>query len=763
MDKSPTAVSERPFVRADGFDKVSGLGLYTGDLAIPGMASARFLYADHASARIVKLDTSRALSLPGVYAVLTHETAPAMRYGPVVRDRTLFAADVTRFDKEIVAAVAAMDDDICAEACARIDVEYELVEPVLDPEEALKSDSGLVHPLWDSYLATDGVMRSMNDCGYANIRKGDVDAGFAAADVIVAERYVADMSHAVPIEPHAVIAQWHGPRLTIWSSTQMPFVTRTALAELFEMPERDVRVLVPHLGGGFGGKCEFHFEGHVAALARAAQRPVRLIFDRTEEFTATDMTRHPVITEVRTGLTRDGTILVRQARLVLDTGAYAAHGPVCSEIATMMATGPYRIPNLFIEAHAVYTNKTPAGSVRAPTGPQVCWAIEQHTDVCAGRIELDAVEFRLKNLVREGDEGPTGQRLTAVGGVECLERAASRIGWGRRLAPNEGLGVAVGWWFSYPSPSGAFVKLNPDGSATIVTGAQENGSGAVMGLAILAADELGLSPEQVDIVYQDTGAGPYDFGSAGSQTTFNNGRAVVAAARQVGQRLLELAADQLEIAPGDLELREGAARVRGSSSVSVSVADLAEKAMGSGELILGTGSGTQPSMPDHQASACAGRVAFPAFVAPSFFCHAVRLQVDPETGVAEVADVVAVHDFGRVINPTGAEGQVEGGAAHGMGIALTEGTRFLDGVQRNSGLLDYKLQTASDVPRITVEFVERPAPDGGPRGIKGVGEPPVVPTAGAIGNAIAAAILVRVRRLPMTPMRVWEASERFDW
>ena len=751
------ALDAKTFVRADGRDKVSGAGLYTGDLMLPGMATARFLYSSHPSARITRLDTTKARALPGVFAVLTHEDAPQVRYGPLVRDRTLFAHEVVRFDGEIVAAVAALNDAVCRQACALVEVEYEHLEPVLDPERAFSPESALVHQQWRSYDAVEGVERNGNDCGYANIRKGDIEAGFAAADVIVEEQYSADMSHAAPIEPHAVVAQWHGHKLSVWSTTQMPFVARSALAEMFAMPEHDVRVVVAHLGGGFGGKCEFHFEGHVAALARAARRPVRLVLDRREEFIATDMVRHPIVTRLKTGFTRDGIMVARQAQLMLDTGAYAAHGPVCCDIATMMAAGPYRIPNLLIEAHAVYTNKTPSGSVRAPTGPQVCWAVEQHMDVCAARLGLDALELRRRNLVEDGDLGPTGQVLTAVGAMECLDRAAEQIGWGRQLARNEGVGLAVGWWFSYPSPSGAFLKLNADGTATIVTGAQENGSGAVMGLPILVAEELGLSPDQISIVYQDTDAGPYDFGSGGSQTTFNNGRALVAAAAQVKQRLLELAAEHLEANVDDLELRDASIQPRGTPNRSVTIATLAQEAMANGEVILGAGSGTPPAMPANDGASCAGRVAFPAFVAPTFYCHAVRVRVDPQTGVVRVTDLAAVHDFGRIIYPAGAEGQVAGGAVHGMGIALSEGTQFADGIQVNPSLLDYKLRTASDVPSMQISFVERPAPDGGPQGIKGVGEPPVVPTAGAIGNAIASATGSRVRRLPMTPMRVWES------
>jgi CO/xanthine dehydrogenase Mo-binding subunit len=750
---------ERRFVRFDGVEKVTGQGRYTADLTLPGMLHAAFLYAGRPHARIRSLDTTAARALPGVLAVLTHEDVPDVLYGPLVQDRRLFAKDVVRFEADVVAAVAALTPELAAEACALVRVEYEDLEPVLDLEAALAEGSVLVHAEWESYGEEPGTVRSGNDSGYADIVKGDAERGLAEADVVVEGRYLADMSHPVAIEPHAAVAQWQGDRVTVWSTSQVPYSARSGVAETLGIPESNVRVIVPHLGGGFGGKCEFHFEAHVAALARAARRPVRLVFDRREEFLAPDMIRHAIVTEVKTGVRRDGTIVAREARLLLDTGAYAAHGPSCSDIATMMAAGPYRIPHLRIGAHAVYTNRTPAGSVRAPTGPQVCWAIEQHTDEVAEAIGMDPLAFRLRNVAVAGDEGPTGQIFDAIAVRECVEQAAELVGWGRELPEGEAVGLACGWWFSYPTASDASVKLNGDGTATVVTGAQENGSGAVAGLALLAADELGLEPAQVSILYQDTDAAVWDMGSSGSQTTFNAGRAVVAAAREVRDRLLELGAEALEASAADLELAGGTVRAKDAPDRSVPIGELVASAKDDGELIMVHASPQPPDLPDNFGGTCQGRTAFPAFAAPAFFCHAARVRVDRETGVARVLEVAAAHDFGRVLNPVGAEGQVEGGVAHGIGMAFTEGTIDDGGRQANPHLLDYKLVTAADAPPVTIAFVDAPDPNGGPFGSKGVGEPPVVPTAGAIGNAIAAATGARVRRLPMTPYRVWEAME----
>ncbi|HLB04506.1 MAG TPA: molybdopterin cofactor-binding domain-containing protein, partial [Gaiellaceae bacterium] len=332
-----STVLSKPFIRADGLEKVTGQGRYTADLSLPGMLHASFLYAGRAHARIRSLDVSAARALPGVLAVLTHEDTPSPRYGPLVQDRTLFADGIVRFEADIVAAVAARTPEIADEACRLIRVEYEDLELVLDSEEALEPGAPLVHAEWESYTASDETVRNRNDCGFVNIVKGDVEAGFAEADEIVEGRYVADMSHPVAIEPHAVLAQWLGDKVTVWSSTQVPFAARGGVAQTLGISESAVRIVVPLLGGGFGGKCEFHFEAHVAALSRATGRPVRLVFDRREEFLAPDMVRHGVVTELKTGVKRDGTITAQKVRLVLDTGAYAAHGPGTTDIATMMA------------------------------------------------------------------------------------------------------------------------------------------------------------------------------------------------------------------------------------------------------------------------------------------------------------------------------------------------------------------------------------------------------------------------------------------
>jgi CO/xanthine dehydrogenase Mo-binding subunit len=744
-------------IRADGLDKVTGIGRYAADLSATGVAQARFKYADHPHARIVRIDTSAARALPGVFAVITQEDVPDVRHGAYVQDRTLFAADVVRYEGDVIAAVAALSPEIAAHAVELIEVEYEVLPAIGHPEAAVAEGAPVIHPDWESYEGSDDVVREGNIASRSTIVKGDADAAMEGADIVVKERYEADMSHAVPIEPHAILAEWQGDRVTVWSSTQVPFVARAGVAHTLQLPEAHVRVIVPYLGGGFGGKCEFHYEAHIAALARAAGRPVRIVFSRREEFVAPDHRREGQVIEIETGARSDGTLVARRARLILDGGAYTTDNGFFPQLAAMMAVGPYKVENVAVDSMLVYTNTTPSGSVRAPTAPQAAWALEQHMDSVAERLGIDPVELRRRTIVKQGDEGPTRQVFDPIGAAETLEKAVEMIGYDRELPDDEAIGVASAWWPSFGIASGAYIKLNGDGSGTIVTGAQECGTGAVMALPMLAAEVLGMKPTDFGILYQDTDAGPFDSGASGSQTTFNNGRAVVRAAEDLREQLLDLAEEALEAARGDLELTDGEVRVKGSPSKSISIPDLAEKAH-EDRLLLGRGADAVPPMPEVDAAGCTGRLGMESFLAPTFITHAVHLKVDRDTGVVRVLRVAAAHDSGRVLNPLGANGQVEGGVVMGIGMALSEGSLLSeDGRQRNPHLLDYKLQTMSDAPPIDIHWVEIDTPNAGPMGSKGIGEPPCVPTPGAVANALRKVTGKRLDRLPMTPERVWEA------
>lgn len=756
----PTADTPRPkqrFVRADGPDKVTGSGRYTADLSLTGVLAAKFRYAGISHGRITRVDVSAARAIPGVMCVITHRDVPDVRFGPFVQDRTLFAHDIVRFEGEIIAAVAATTAEIAQRAVDAIVVEFEPMPVVTDLEAALGSDAPLVHSGWEAYGSADVVVRDRNDASFSSIVKGDVTAAMATADIVVTSRYVADGCHAAPIEPRAVLAQWEGDKVTIWTSTQVPFDARAGVCETLELPANRVRIIVPHLGGGFGGKCGFHYEAHIAALARVAKRPVRLVFSRREEFLAPDRRREGMIIDITTGVRRDGTIVARSGWIAIDNGAYTADAGFFPQLAAMHVAGPYKIPNVQIEAHLVYTNHQPSGSVRAPTAPQACWALESHTDEVAKAVGMDPVAFRKLNAVDTDAEGPSGQTYDEIGLQRCIDAATSNAGYGQELPDDEAIGVAIGWWPSFSVPSGAYLKIDGDGSAQIITGAQECGTGAVMTLRQLAADELGMDPEDFQLVYQDTSVAPYDMGATGSQTLFNNGRAVVNAAGQVADQLRKLAAERLEASPEDIVLSNGQAFVTGTPATAVSIAELAGIAAG-GELLIGHGSGQPPSPPPLVGSTCVGDLGMAAFVAPQFSCHAVRVKLDRDTGVARVIAVNTAHDSGTIINEIGAHGQVEGGVLMGIGQALTEGTTYDDeGKQRNAAMLEYKLQTCADAPPIHTHFVQIATPDAGPRGAKGLAEAPNVATAAAIANAIAKIVGRPVRKLPMTAERVWDA------
>lgn len=868
----PTAVPRRASQarrgRPDGLAKATGAARYTADLSLPGALHARLLLSGRAHARLRRLDLTAARAAPGVRAVLSQADVPAVRYGMCVRDRTLMVDGVARYEGEVVAALAAETPEQADAALRLICPEWEELPPVLDPEAALAPDAPLVHPEWASYEIDREETRAGNDCAHVTLVRGDVAAGFAAAADVVEQEFATDMSHPLAIEPHAVLADWRDDGLTIWTTTQVPFLARAGVAQTLGLPEAAVRVVVTHLGGGFGGKCDFHLEAHAAALSRAAGAPVRLVLSRAEELIVPDLTRHPIRLSIATGLRADGTICARRARLVLDTGAYASHGPTAAEIATLMAVGPYRIGDLAIEARTVYTNRTPAGSTRAPTGPQLCWAVEQHTDALAERAGMDPIAFRLLNLAGDGDPGPTGTPYVQPTAADCLLRAsellaatrdadAAPLGARDAAAPRAtpggpaplaapdaaapgwlvGEGVAVGVWGNVPLPSGAVVRMHADGSATLVSGAQDNGSGAAVALPRLVASELGLEPEQVRLIHQDTAVTPFDYGSLGSQTTFNAGRAALLAARALRARLVALAAEALGCAVesvvvgggcaweepggtagalageggGDADARATTARplappaalaanapaqpappspaeaaCEHSASMGsdgddslcdsrgddrgvqydgppddrphVTFAELAAAELGAGRQLVAESSPEPPERPaEPDAERSRGRAMYSSFPFPAWYCCAARVAVDPATGRVKVLRVVSCHDVGTVVNRAGAEGQIEGGVVHSLGMALSEGVALEDGRQLTTRLMDYRLQTAPDVPPIDVELIAPRTLGDGPRGARGIGEAGVIAAAGAVANAITDATGTPVHRLPMTPPRVWAA------
>ena len=711
-----TRVVGQSLPRMDAPGKVTGTAVYAADFALPGMLHGKILRSREPHARLVRIDAERARALPGVRAVLTAADIPDVRYGGALKDETVFARDRVRYVGQPVAAVAATTREAAEAALAAIDVVYDPLPAVLDLAAALAPGAPLVHEAWATYTAIPILHRDGNVCNRARIVVGDVERGFAEADRIFEHRFRTAMVHQGYTEPRAAVAAWDSSgQVTVWSNTQLPFEIQNTLAEILQVAPSKIRVIVPGIGGGFGGKLRVGVEHVAALLARRSGRPVKVLTTSEEELTAA-YPRQGTLVELKTGVTREGRISAKEGRIWFDTGAFAGSGPGVASVATLVLAGPYRIPNLLLEGYAVYTNKTNCGSFRAPSGPQSNFAVESQMDVIADALGLDPLEFRLRNIVREGDEGPTGQVLTGVGLEECLRRAAAAIGWeDRRPEPGRGKGLACGWWTTTGGSSGVYVKINPDGTVALNTGAAEIGTAALTGAAQVLAEELGVDLADISVVSADTFATPFDFGAQGSRTAFAVGNACRAAVADLTRQLVGLAAAQLGVAAELLELRDKTV-VGGGKRIAL--AELARLSQASGGGLIAHGTFIAPPTA-YDAKRVEAHV-YPAFHSPSFHAHAVDLSVDRETGEITLHRYVVAQDVGFALNPAAVEGQIEGGVAQGLGQALSEEIVYAEGRVLNPNLTDYKMPTAPDLPRIESILVQHPSVVG-PYGAKGVG------------------------------------------
>jgi CO/xanthine dehydrogenase Mo-binding subunit len=742
----------KPLPRVDAHGKLTGRAVYAADFALPGMLHGKVLRSTEPHARITRVDTRRALAIPGVRAVLTAADIPEVRYGGAIRDETVLARDRVRYVGQPVALVAASTLETAEAALRAIDVACEPLPAVLDVEAALAPGAPPVHEAWETYTALPLLRRDGNVCNRARIVAGDIERGFEEADHVFEHRFRTGMVHQGYTEPRAAVAAWDAAgQVTVWSNTQLPFDVQATLADILEVPPSRVRLVVTAVGGGFGGKLRVGVEHFAALLARRTGRPVKVMTTCEEELVAA-YPRQGTLIELRTGVTGDGRLTAKQGRIVFDTGAFAGSGPAVASVATLVLAGPYRIPNLLLEGLAVYTHKTNCGSFRAPSGPQANFACESQMDMIAAALGIDPLELRLRNIVREGDEGPTGQVLAGVGLEECLRRAAAAIGWtDRRPGPWRGKGIACGWWTTTGGSSGVYVKINPDGSVALNTGAAEIGTGALTGAAQILAEELGVEVSDITVVSADTYATPFDFGAQGSRTAFAVGNACRVAAADLRQQLLALASAQLGLPAEVLALR--GRHVVGDGR-RISLADLARTSQQSGGGVIAHGTFIAPPT-TYDAKRVEAHV-YPVFHSPSFHAHAAEVSVDPETGEVTVERYVVAQDVGFAVNPTYIEGQIEGGVAQGLGQALSEEIVYEGGRVLNPNLTDYKMPTALDVPRIESILVQHPSA-AGPHGAKGVGEPPNIEPPAAIANAVAAAAGVRITSLPITAEKVLEA------
>ena len=742
-----------PFYRADARAKVTGHARYGLDLDAPRMLVGGLVRARVPAGTLVQVDTSDAARMPGV-VVVTADDFPTSRYGMVVDDQPPLARDVIRYAGEPVVAIAAPDDDTLQAAREAVTLRIEPGPYVTTPEQALAEDAPLVHEDLASYVRHFPVSLEGNVCGRSIVTSGDVEAAFAAADRVVEGRYSTPRVHQSYIEPRSclVTAEPDGGYL-VETSTQNPFGVRTTLAAILAVPESKIHVRGTVVGGGFGGKLDVTLEHVAAVLARVSGRPVKVVSSRAEEFVAGYPREHSVVV-LRTALDAEGNMIGRQARCLLDAGAYAHDTPFIGSVASLQGGGPYRIPNVRCEAVSVYTNTQPTGAYRGPSGVQMVFAVESHMDEIAAAIGEDPVAFRRRHLYEEGDRAPNGQVVENVSAHECLDAALQTIGYGRDLPDGHGIGIACAWWTTTGGPTGATVAVENDGTVTIRTGATEIGSGAVSaGLVALAAEEFDVPVEQVRLTTtSDTGASVYDFGAQGSRTTFNVGNAVLKASAEVRVQLFDAASDLLEVAAEDLELRAGRVSVVGAPDRGVTLAEVAMAALNQAGPVHASARFLAPPTP-YEPSCTGPDHFYPAFHSPSFHCHAAEVAVDGDTGRVRIVRYVAVQDVGRAIVRPAIEGQVQGGVVQAIGHTLYEQEELTDGVPSNASFETYKVPTAMEAPNIEVVIVERPSTVG-PRGAKGVGEPPIIVPAAAIVNGIAAATGRRYRDLPVTPERI---------
>src|SRR5438128_2837457 len=745
MATSEPRVVGKSLPRMDGAGKVTGTAVYAADFALPGMLVGKVFRSAEPHARIMRLDTARARALPGVRAVMTAADVAERMEAPDLADGTVFARSKVRYFGQPMAAVAATTPEAADTALAAIEVVYESLPAVLDLDAALAPGAPLIHEEWASYTASAILHRDGNVCNRARIVVGDVERGFEEADRIFEHRFRTGMVHQGYTEPRAAVAQWDSSgQVTVWSNTQLPFEIQTTLAEILQAPPSKIRVIVPGIGGGFGGKLRIGVEHFAVLLARRAGRPVKVMTTSEEELTAA-YARQPAIVELKTGVTREGRLTAREGRLWFDTGAFAGSGPGVASVATLMLAGPYRIPNLLLEGFAVYTNKTNFGSFRAPSGPQANFAVESQMDIIADALGLDPLELRLKNIVREGEEGPTGQVLTAVGLEECLRRAADAIGWrDRRPRAGRGKGIACGWWTTTGGSSGVYIKVNPDGTIALNTGAAEIGTAALTGAAQVLAEDLGVELADINVVSADTLSTPFDFGAQGSRTAFAVGNACRAAVADLKRQILALASKHLGVEEHALALCEGGVAGEGKRAT---LGELARISQASGGGLIAHGTFAAPPTP-YDAKRVEGHV-YPAFHSPSFHAHAADLSVDAATGEITIHRYVVAQDVGFAVNPAAIEGQIEGGVAQGLGQALSEEIVYENGRVLNANLTDYKMPTTLDMPRVETILVQHPSLVG-PYGAKGVGEPPNIEPPAAVANAVAAATGLRLTSLPIT-------------
>jgi len=725
--------------RQEGGEKVTGQTRFTADLELPGLLHVHLVVSHSGSARIRAIDTRAALSVPGVVDVvkaadlgLLNNPGPDL---PLAADRVFYAG-------QPVVAVVAESEAAAEDAAALVDAEYDETPVVVEPSLAIRPDAAQVLAEDEAASEEDASIhgasaaadeaptdRPPNVSGVAHLTRGDTDAALKSADIVISATYEIARAHQSFMEPHvSVVRPEPDGGLTIWSSTQGPFVVRDDIAQVTGLPTRKVRVMPMPVGGGFGGKIEL-LEPLLALLALRLRRPVRLVLTRSHEF----VVGRPAPSahfELELGARRDGTLVALRGRFRYDNGASAGwHGGLTAGF----LAGTYRIPNFDLQGLEVATNKTPVDAYRAPGATQAFFALESAMDELALALNIDPIELRLLNVSREDDPTADGNRWPRVGSVEVLEAAKTHPFYTAALGEHEAVGVALGSWGGARTPSAAGCRVEPDGTVAITVGSPDI-SGTATGLALIAAEAFGVTADKVRVETADTANAPFSATSSGSQVTYSVGGAVYDAAQEARRQLLEIATEELEAAAEDLDIVDGRVAVKGAPNRSVEITRLVQV--------------SREFMGRHKPIEAVGRSAVQV-ASPMFTVQIARVKVDPDTGAYQLTGYAAIQDVGHAINPPEVEGQIHGGAVQALGRALGEELVYDgDGQLRSGSFLDYELPAADQIPNIDVRLIEVPSPVG-PLGAKGVGEPPAIPGTAALANAVSRAAGVRVRNAPI--------------
>jgi CO/xanthine dehydrogenase Mo-binding subunit len=735
----------RPMGRIEGPEKVGGKTLYTADVQLTGMVWGKCLRSPLPHAKIVRTNTERAKKVRGVLAVLTGADLPPFRVGLSLQDIPVLAQGKVRFVGEKVAAVAAEDLNAAEEALSLIEVDYEELPAVFDPRKAMEPGTALVHEELLSYKGFHPPPEMIpNVFAVQNWSAGDLSLGFAEADLVLEHTFRTQRTHQAYLEPHAAVVAVDGSdRIGIWASCKAPFRLKEQLAKQLNLPKDHIRVHIVAVGGDFGGKGSLMDIPICYQLAKATRHPVKMVMSYAEELTAGDP-RHPSLVRLKSGVKRDGRLVAREAEVIFNSGAYAAFKP--GEIPNLggatHVTGVYRIPNYAIRSYGVYTNSVPCGYYRAPGQPQVVFAVESHTDLIAKALRMDPLDFRLKNLLTDGDKLPGGRGVDKVRCRETLEAAADKVGW-RKPKAGKKVGRGIGVSFRHVGGSGeanAELSLAPDGKVTILTAVPDTGTGTHTLLRQIAAEVLTIPPAEVWAKIGDTETFANDAAPGGSKITSMSGQAVLEAAKEMRERLRSTAASLLGCNASDVKLEKGRFMKAGGAKKALSFVEIARRAAKeNGDLCI------------RKTFQMKNRSPVAAFVV-----QIAEVEVDQETGFLKVRRIVTAHDVGTVINPLTHQGQIEGGVIQGLGYATMEEVVTESGKVMTVNLGEYRIPCIQDLPPLQTVLVEDPAGPG-PFAAKQIGENGIVATAAAIANALDDAVGVRVSDLPLTAEKIYFA------